>query len=69
MRRLRFALWPAGLAFGLAAEWIGRPPLVAFDAAADTRLRTRAMRDNFRLRTVSYLNAQKPRACTSAQQT
>jgi hypothetical protein len=28
--------------------------------AADTRLRTRAMRDNFRLRTVSYLNTQKP---------
>jgi signal transduction histidine kinase len=34
MRRLRYALWPAGLAFGLAAEWIGRPQLVAFDAAA-----------------------------------
>jgi signal transduction histidine kinase len=34
MRRLRFALWPAGLAFGLAAEWISRPPLVAFDTAA-----------------------------------
>jgi signal transduction histidine kinase len=34
MRRLRFALWPAGLAFGLAAEWIGRPPVAAFDAAA-----------------------------------
>src|SRR5215469_18797526 len=34
MRRLRFALWPAGLAFGRAAEWIGRPPLAAFDAAA-----------------------------------
>jgi signal transduction histidine kinase len=34
MRRLRFVLCPAGLAFGLAAEWIGRPPLVVFDAAA-----------------------------------
>ena len=33
MRRLRYALWPAGLAFGLAAEWIGRPQLIAFDAA------------------------------------
>ena len=36
--------------------------------AADIRLRTRAMRDNFHLRPVSYLNAQKPRARTSAQQ-
>src|SRR5262249_7758780 len=34
MTRLRYALWPAGLAFGLAAEWIGRPQLIAFDAAA-----------------------------------
>src|SRR5499427_3875298 len=34
MRRLRYALWPAGLAFGLAAEWIGRPELPALDAAA-----------------------------------
>jgi signal transduction histidine kinase len=34
MRRLRYALWPAGFAFGLAAEWIGRPQLIAFDAAA-----------------------------------
>jgi signal transduction histidine kinase len=34
VRRFRFALGPAGLAFGLAAEWIGRPQLVAFDAAA-----------------------------------
>jgi hypothetical protein len=33
MRRLRFALWPAGLVFGVAAEWAGRPPLIAFDAA------------------------------------
>src|SRR5215472_10120860 len=31
MRRLRYALWPAGLAFGLAAEWIGGPQLIAFD--------------------------------------
>jgi signal transduction histidine kinase len=34
MRRLRYALWPAGLAYGLAAEWAGRPQLIAFDAAA-----------------------------------
>lgn len=34
MRWLRYALWPAGLAFGLAAEWIGRPQLPAFDALA-----------------------------------
>jgi signal transduction histidine kinase len=34
MRRLRYVLWPAGLAFGLAAEWIGRPQLIAFDSAA-----------------------------------
>jgi hypothetical protein len=32
--RLRYALWPAGLAFGVAAEWVGRPQLIAFDAAA-----------------------------------
>jgi signal transduction histidine kinase len=32
MRRLRYALWPAGFACGLAAEWIGRPQLIAFDA-------------------------------------
>src|SRR2546423_733760 len=34
MRWLRFALWPAGLAFGVAAEWVGRPELIALDAAA-----------------------------------
>src|SRR5438094_10273118 len=34
MRWLRFALWPAGLAFGVAAEWVGRPDLIALDAAA-----------------------------------
>ncbi|MBO0813765.1 MAG: hypothetical protein J2P30_01220, partial [Actinobacteria bacterium] len=34
MRRFRYALWPAGLAFGAAAEWIGRPELIALDAAA-----------------------------------
>jgi hypothetical protein len=33
MRRLRYALWPAGLAFGLAAEWVGRPQLTGLDAA------------------------------------
>jgi hypothetical protein len=32
MRPLRYALWPAGLAFGVAAEWIGRPDLLALDA-------------------------------------
>ena len=34
MRWLRFALWPAGLAFGVAAEWVGQPELIALDAAA-----------------------------------
>jgi signal transduction histidine kinase len=34
MRWLRYTLWPAGLAFGVAAEWIGRPELIALDAAA-----------------------------------
>jgi hypothetical protein len=34
MRWLRYALWPAGLAFGVAAEWVGRPDLIALDAAA-----------------------------------
>ena len=33
MRTLRRALWPAGLAFGIAAELIGRPPLPVLDAA------------------------------------
>ena len=33
MRWLRYALWPAGLAFGVAAEWIGQPQLIVFDAA------------------------------------
>jgi signal transduction histidine kinase len=32
MRALRGALWPAGLALGVAAEWMGRPPLVVLDA-------------------------------------
>jgi len=34
MRWLRYALWPAGLAFGVAAEWAGQPELIALDAAA-----------------------------------
>ena len=34
MRWLRCALWPAGLGFGVAAEWIGQPQFIAFDAAA-----------------------------------
>src|SRR5215471_2361730 len=33
MRRLRYALWPAGLAFGVAAEWAGRPQFMVLDAA------------------------------------
>jgi signal transduction histidine kinase len=32
MRRLRYALWPAGLAFGVAAEWAARPRLMVLDA-------------------------------------
>jgi signal transduction histidine kinase len=34
MRWLRNGLWPAGLAFGVAAEWAGQPELMALDAAA-----------------------------------
>jgi signal transduction histidine kinase len=34
MRWLRCALWPAGLAFGVAAEWIGQPQFIAIDTAA-----------------------------------
>ena len=34
MRWLRYALWPAGLASGVAAEWAGQPELIALDAAA-----------------------------------
>jgi signal transduction histidine kinase len=34
MARLRYALWPAGLFFGIAAEWIGQPQLIVLDAAA-----------------------------------
>lgn len=34
MPRLRSALWPIGLGFGVAAEWIGRTELVVLDAAA-----------------------------------
>jgi signal transduction histidine kinase len=33
MRILRFALWPAAFAFGIAAELGGQPPLPALDAA------------------------------------
>src|SRR5215472_6450250 len=33
MRRLRYALWPVGLAFGVAAEWAGRPQFAILDAA------------------------------------
>jgi signal transduction histidine kinase len=34
VRWLRFALWPAGLVIGLAAEWVGQPELRALDASA-----------------------------------
>jgi signal transduction histidine kinase len=34
MRLLWYALWPTGLAFGVAAEWIGQPDLIVLDAAA-----------------------------------
>ena len=34
MRWLRRALWPAGLALGLAAEWVGGPELLALDGLA-----------------------------------
>jgi len=34
VRWFRDALWPAGLAFGAAAEWSGQPELIALDAAA-----------------------------------
>ena len=34
MRRLRYALWPVGLAFGVTAEAIGKPELTGLDAAA-----------------------------------
>jgi hypothetical protein len=34
MRRLRYALWPAGLIFGVAAEWIGRSEFIGLDTAA-----------------------------------
>jgi signal transduction histidine kinase len=34
MARLRYALWPAGLVLGVAAEWIGQPELIVLDAAA-----------------------------------
>ncbi len=33
-RQVGLVLWPAGLAFGVAAEWIGRPELVVLDAVA-----------------------------------
>ena len=34
MARLRYALWPAGLILGVAAEWIGQPELTVLDAAS-----------------------------------
>ena len=34
MRRLRYALWPAGLVLGVIAERLGRPELTALDAVA-----------------------------------
>jgi signal transduction histidine kinase len=32
VRRFRYVLWPFGLAFGVAAEWIARPELIGLDA-------------------------------------
>jgi signal transduction histidine kinase len=34
MARFSYLLWPAGLVFGAAAEWIGRPELIIADAGA-----------------------------------
>jgi signal transduction histidine kinase len=34
MARLLYALWPAGLVFGMVAEWIGQPHLIVLDSAA-----------------------------------
>jgi hypothetical protein len=34
MIRFRYLLWPAGLVFGVATEWIGRPDLIILDAPA-----------------------------------
>jgi signal transduction histidine kinase len=34
MRPLRLALWPATIALGVVAEWVGRPEAIALDAAA-----------------------------------
>jgi len=34
MRRLRYVLWPVGLAFGVAAEWAARPRFMVLDAVA-----------------------------------
>jgi signal transduction histidine kinase len=38
MRWLRYAMWPAGLAFAVASEWLGQPELNALDAAAGLAL-------------------------------
>src|SRR5215831_7000603 len=38
MRRLRYALWPVGLAFGVAAEWVSRPQFMVLDAATGSAL-------------------------------
>src|SRR5215472_7295568 len=32
MRWVRLAFWPAAFAFGIVAEWAGRPSLIALDA-------------------------------------
>jgi signal transduction histidine kinase len=34
MRRLRYALWPSGLVFGVVAERFGQPELIVLDGAA-----------------------------------
>jgi len=38
MSRLWYALWPAGLIFGVAAEWADHPELMGVDAAAGVAL-------------------------------
>jgi hypothetical protein len=37
MRVLRLALWPAAIALGVVAEWVGRPDAIALDAASASR--------------------------------
>jgi hypothetical protein len=39
MRRLRYVLWPAGLAFGLVAEWARRPAKFLAPPTAPTNMK------------------------------